>query len=209
MSFLGSSSVKERLKEIIPNGNPENVVCGAYELSVGDEFCSSGSKSKRYTTTKDKFFVLEQGHFAVMITEEIVTIPNDLLGLISVRNRYKSRGLVNISGFHVDPGYSGRIKFSVYNAGGAPIRFEKGSKAFLIWFASFDQSEENPYVNHSANKSLTVDDIDKIKTEVTSLSALNCKLQRVEDYLKIIILPALIALLGVVVKLAIFIIDRM
>lgn len=47
---------------------------------------------------------IEPGEFALMLTDELIHVPEDLVGFISVRFGYKRRGLVNISGFHVDPG---------------------------------------------------------------------------------------------------------
>ncbi|MBR1156195.1 hypothetical protein [Bradyrhizobium sp. JYMT SZCCT0428] len=48
--------------------------------------------------------------------------------------------MVNISGFHVDPGYSGKLLFSVFNAGPSPIHLKRGEQIFPIWLA--DLAEE-------------------------------------------------------------------
>ena len=50
----------------------------------------------------------------------------------------KFRGLVNVSGFHVDPGYRGQLTFSVFNAGPVPVHLKRGQPIFLIWYASLD-----------------------------------------------------------------------
>jgi len=62
-------------------------------------------------------------------------MPDGLLGFITVRFQYKSKGLVNISGFHVDPGFEGRLVFSVYNAGPATVTLRRGERVFSIFFA--------------------------------------------------------------------------
>jgi dCTP deaminase len=46
--------------------------------------------------------------------------------------------LVNVSGFHVDPGYRGQLTFAVFNAGPVPIHLKRGQPIFLIWYASLD-----------------------------------------------------------------------
>jgi hypothetical protein len=38
------------------------------------------------------------------------------MAFISMRTAFKFKGLVNISGFHVDPGYKGKLIFAVFNA---------------------------------------------------------------------------------------------
>jgi dCTP deaminase len=47
--------------------------------------------------------------------------------------------LVNVSGFHVDPGYHGQLTFAVFNAGPVPIHLKRGQPIFLIWYASLDR----------------------------------------------------------------------
>ena len=51
------------------------------------------------------------------MTKESIEVPLDALGLISIRSKYKLKGLINVSGFHVDPGFRGSLVFAVYNAG--------------------------------------------------------------------------------------------
>ena len=63
-------------------------------------------------------------------TREEVRIPSNVLAFISIKASVKFDGLVNISGFHVDPGFHGRLKFSVYNAGSQPIFLQIGQPAF-------------------------------------------------------------------------------
>ena len=50
-------------------------------------------------------FTIPPGQFAFLLTEEVVSVPPDALAFISIRAKTKFRGLVNVSGFHVDPGY--------------------------------------------------------------------------------------------------------
>lgn len=82
------------------------------------------------------------GQFAFLLTEEKISIPPELMGLISIKATYKLKGLVNVSGFHVDPGWNGPLVFTVFNAGPAPIHLERGLPLFLLWIAELDQSSE-------------------------------------------------------------------
>lgn len=67
-------------------------------------------------------------------------MPDSALAFISVRATIKFRGLVNVSGFHVDPGYRGRLVFSVFNAGPGPVHLARGDECFLIWYADLDRA---------------------------------------------------------------------
>lgn len=95
------------------------------------------TRSKRQLGPGDSFAV-PPGQFAFLLTEEVVRVPLDAIAFISIRATIKFCGLVNVSGFHVDPGYDGRLVFSVFNAGPAPVHLERGEACFLIWFASLD-----------------------------------------------------------------------
>jgi dCTP deaminase len=48
-------------------------------------------------------------------------------------------GLINVSGFHVDPGFYGKLIYAVYNAGPSEIHLSRGTEMFLIWFADLDK----------------------------------------------------------------------
>ena len=53
------------------------------------------------------------------------------MAFISIKAKLKFRGLVNVSGFHIDPGYRGKIIFAVFNAGPQPILLRRGQPATL------------------------------------------------------------------------------
>src|SRR5208337_5222667 len=97
------------------------------------------TKSK-ISLAEGQSFTVPPGQFAFLLTEERVTIPPNAIAFISVRAGVKFRGLVNVSGFHVDPGYHGRLVFSVFNAGPAPVHLQRGDDCFLIWYADLDRT---------------------------------------------------------------------
>ena len=70
-------------------------------------------------------------------------MPDNALAFLSIKARTKFRGLINISGFHVDPGYRGTLLFSVVNAGPRPLHLQQGEALFLIWYADLDGRTEN------------------------------------------------------------------
>lgn len=88
-------------------------------------------------------FAIPPGQFAFLLTKEDVAVPDDAIAFLSIKARTKFRGLINISGFHVDPGYRGKLLFSVLNAGPQPVHVRQGDALFLIWYASLDGRTEN------------------------------------------------------------------
>jgi len=108
-----------------------------YFVTPTDDSGDANSLSLK-TMQSGESFAIPPGQLAYVITHETVNIPKNVLAFISIRVSVKWKGLVNVSGFHVDPGYRGRLTFSVYNAGSASIHLRSGDAVFLIWFADLD-----------------------------------------------------------------------
>lgn len=159
--FLTTQEIRERLRKdkIIDYWKPENVKQAHYELHLGDEVYLSTQREPRKLSDAHPYVTIKPGEFALLLTEEEIRMPDDLIGLITIRLKYKRLGLINISGFHVDPGYKGKIMFAVYNAGPHPVTLRKGDSIFMIFFAKLSEKDAKPY-EHGEHK-----EIKKIRPE--------------------------------------------
>jgi len=83
-------------------------------------------------------FYIPPGQFAYLLTKETVTVPGNAMAFISMRTAFKFQGLINVSGFHVDPGYSGKLLYAVFNAGPSPVPITEDELLFKIWFCDLD-----------------------------------------------------------------------
>ena len=155
MSFLGTKKVKELLdsEKVITPYDLQRVIDGAYELSLGREVFTTDSKDKKkeFLTQPKQQITINPGQFALLLSYEVVNIPINKIAFISIKAGIKLRGLVNVSGFHVDPGFKGNLVFSVYNAGSSPISILNEEPCFLIWFAHLElaKDEETSYDKES------------------------------------------------------------
>src|SRR5260370_2259763 len=136
-SFWNSDRIKEEesRREFINTFAGGFVKQSALELALGSEVFITNETIKR-TLAPNEQVSIPPGQFALLLTHEQLNIPNDVIGFISVRYTIKRKGLINVSGFHVDPGYRGRLKFAVYNAGSKHIVLSCGQRVFLIWFSN-------------------------------------------------------------------------
>ncbi|MEQ3727746.1 MAG: hypothetical protein ABNH38_10070 [Tateyamaria sp.] len=117
----------------------KKVEAAGYRLAVGDEYFVNGDgTSKVNRLRKGDSFVIQPGQFAFILTYEKVYISNSSIGFISIRASLKFRGLVNVSGFQVNPGFSGNLVFAVFNAGPKHINIRKGDEIFSLWIADLD-----------------------------------------------------------------------
>lgn len=133
---------------------------------------------------------------------EFVSVPDHAVGFISVRTSEKFKGLVNVSGFHVDPGFKGHLKFSVYNAGNNCICLDYESECFLLWFCSLDKPTEDTWdkKNQAQRCLVTASDHEQLGDRRHSPAALHARIQKLEDSVNaimavgvVIIFPLLIA----------------
>ncbi len=106
------------------------------DLTLGDDVYVTTEKvpMKLNTMGKDGVVSIEPGEFGILMTNEYLFVPWDLMGYISIRLTHKQKGIVNISGFHVDPGYYGRLMFAVFNAGPNNVPLRYNDPVFMIMF---------------------------------------------------------------------------
>jgi dCTP deaminase len=141
MAFWSTQKVRaeqQRLGNLIEPFDPNKVKQGAYELTLSRDVLTSPPTQGPRLDGTGKALEIRPGDFALLYTNEAVTVPSNVIGFISIKAGLKLDGLVNISGFHVDPGFSTRLKFSVHNAGPLPIYLNYDEPAFLIWFSDLD-----------------------------------------------------------------------
>lgn len=148
MSFWSDETWRKLEKDRIPVEpfDETHLEEAKYILAIGDEIYTSSS-SQGNTIRKlsvDEGFAIGPGQFAYILTYETVRLPMDTIGFISINASIKFAGLVNISGFHVDPGYHGRLIFSVFNAGPGTIHLKRGERIFPLWIADLDKATKNP-----------------------------------------------------------------
>jgi dCTP deaminase len=181
--FWSGETLRERLGPLIEPFQPERVDCAAYTLSVGPEiYVSPNDQTADPTTVSVRklapgdAFTIPPGQFAFLLTEEIVSVPADALAFISIRAKTKFRGLVNVSGFHVDPGYRGQLTFAVFNAGPVSIHLKRGQPIFLIWYASLDR-ETALKKDGALHKGIDPELITGIAGELQSFASLSKKIK--------------------------------
>ena len=177
MAFWSTEHLKVRAvkDEIFKPYSESQIKHGAYQLKFGNEYyLTSESPQKKKILGYKEQLVVPPGQFALLLTSEIVQIPSDCIAFISIRAKYKLRGLINVSGFHVDPGFCGRLKFGVYNAGANNVIVDAQSQLFSIWFCNLTGNTSDVYDGDWNNqKELTAEDVMKLQGEV--LSSANLK----------------------------------
>lgn len=205
MAFWSGTKLKVHLPSLISDYADERVDCAAYTLRMGRQYYLSASEADIGTNKVRELasgdsVAIPSGQFAVLLTEETVAVPPGAIGFLSMKTGLKSRGLVNVSGFHVDPGYSAPLRFAVFNAGPSTICVKQGEESFLIWYADLDQEDtvhaKNASQNRTYSRGINSSDVSALGGAVKTVSVLA---EKVSDLEKTQIwMKYLISLLGVV-----------
>ncbi len=183
MPFWSSQTLKARIPadQLVVPYDGSRVVHSAYEMGVGSEAFVTSNPSDKTQVAAGAKIVIPPGQFGLLVTRETVHIPANVIAFISIRAGIKFQGLVNVSGFHVDPGYCGQLKFAVYNAGCRTIVLDQDQRVFMIWFADLDHTDENPYPDRQPpQNAITADDVMRIQGEVASPAVLKKQLDELK-----------------------------
>lgn len=174
MAFLGKKELEDLLPSCIEDYDANHIDNVAYELCLGNEvyLTDSTSGKKEILDDKNSQVVIKPGQFALLLTQETVKLPDNVLAFISIKFSQKIKGLVNISGFHVDPGFNGKIIFSVYNAGPATIVLDKGERYFMIWFSELTSNSDPYQGSHQNQVKISAKQITDLQGELASPNAL-------------------------------------
>jgi len=183
MPFWSSQTLRARLKrdQLVSPFDDSRVVHSAYEMGVGSEAFVTSNPSDSTQVASGAKIVIPPGQFGLLVTRETVRIPVGAIAFISMRASIKFQGLVNVSGFHVDPGYHGQLRFAVYNAGSRTIVLDQDQRVFMIWFADLDFPDDNPYPDRAQGQfAITADDVSRIQGDVASPAVLKKQLDELK-----------------------------
>lgn len=186
MGYLGTEELKKILPTCIDKYDEERIDNVAYELALGDEvfLTNSSSGKKEILDNKNSQVKIMPGQFALLLTDEKVKIPNNRLAFISMKFSQKLKGLINVSGFHIDPGFEGKIIFSVYNAGPTTILLDKGKPYFMLWLAELVGETKTYDGKHNKQNSITGTIIGDLTGELASPNILLERIRANEITLK-------------------------
>jgi len=195
-------SVAERRDE---PGTASRITGIACELTLGNEvFLTSDDVPRKLSNSAQKqpldseYFTIEPGEFAVLIANEYIYLPTNIMGFISMRNRYKQKGLINVSGFHVDPGFRGKLVFTAYNAGPSDVVLKGGEQLFMIMFAEL-KYHAKPYWGKQTT--IPLDTIAGLHGHSVSPRNLDERLKRLETIVTVLIVPLVLALIVALIKI--------
>jgi len=191
--FWSGETLLARLPGLSADFRPESVDCNAWTLTVGKKIyitpTAAAAKSGSHTIRNlndGESFQIPPGQFAFLQTAECVRVPASAMAFISMKASIKLKGLINVSGFHVDPGFDGVLIFTVYNAGPSPIHLHQGQSCFLIWFASLDNELTKYKKNSPSNWQVDGNSVGSIAGQQQTFDDISTRLHEAEKRIEFI-----------------------
>ena len=159
MSYLPDHEIKLLGERLITPFRPENVEPASVDLCLSDELMvprtphnmacvdlNGPSTVMQEVSISKHGFVLHPGEFALGCTEEMVTLPDNIVGKIVGKSSLERFGLaINLSAGWIDPGFRGRVTFGMLNMLRVPIVMRAGKKCCQITFAYTNSDVSNAY----------------------------------------------------------------
>lgn len=171
-----------------------------YKLRLGNQAYLSTDDTPR-RLKPGEFITIKPGDFALLITKEDLDIPSNVMAFISMRFDYKQKGLINVSGFHVDPKYQGKLIFSAFNAGPRDIVLRESDRVFMIFFEKLKGEIEGK--GPEGYDYIPAELVEQIRGKSATLASNATRLDKLEFYLKVvggILITILSLILGVILK---------
>ena len=115
---------------------PKEEVANQLDRVMSDEICIADGDA----------FILHPGEFALSVTYEKVTLPDDIVGWLDGRSSLARLGLmVHVTAHRIDPGWSGRIVLEFYNSGKLPLALRPHMTIAALNFETLTAPAIRPY----------------------------------------------------------------
>lgn len=131
--------------KIIENGSINN--CGAlkYDFTLSDEILKSDFsapvKFDELSVEERRKALIQPGEVVYVLTREKVNLPSDMYMSLSANRSMSECGVLTLGGFAVDPGYSGRLMFGLYNYSSTPFTLIPNAKLIGGIFYQLNENE--------------------------------------------------------------------
>ena len=111
-----------------------------FRLSARYSYGSPIDASKLSETDKQGLSV-EPGEVVFVLTEERLTLPENMVAQLSPKRKLSHAGILTLGGFTIDPRYVGRLLLGLFNFSSTPFPLIPGKKVIAATFYKLEGSE--------------------------------------------------------------------
>ncbi|HWW94882.1 MAG TPA: hypothetical protein VN375_16055 [Vicinamibacteria bacterium] len=125
---------------------PECVKQACYELRASTIFYETGSgrEDMRVELGAEAVYILRPQSYVTIISMESIELPTNVMGRVLTKGQLFSIGLLPVNTY-ADPGFSGRLGITVYNASYRHLIIKPGQAIAKIEFSVLPKAVVRPY----------------------------------------------------------------
>ena len=150
----------------------------SYDLRIGPVAALASSHGKVDVREKG-FLEMAPGDFAIVVSEETLTLDNRHTGRFSLRNKWAYRGLIANTDPQIGPGFTGRLSVGLTNLTDKSIALSHLDDFLQVEFHRLSESAKNRCSDgHSGQSALSNEELETVLgREVISLSEMHATMQ--------------------------------
>lgn len=154
MAVLSRELIEKLVKSEVLGIEPfysDGIQPASYDLRLGTTILVTpirrGEEGRPIDLDKErgKQYMIRPGEFVAVLTEERLSLPDDICGRFGVKSSLARKGLVAFGGIQIDPGFVGRLAISLFNVGPEDIELKLGEPTFTVEFHRLEEPTKNPY----------------------------------------------------------------
>jgi deoxycytidine triphosphate deaminase len=191
--MLNDLALKELYKDLLPD-EPGQTDASAYlkdspvqpaslDLRVGDIYVPGVERDKNGGLDKPKdSHILDAGQTAVIFTKETLNVPDNLGAIGFPPTNISDKGILMTNPGHVDPGFSGKLSFTVINMGQEPFPVRRGDIIVTLVFfrlpgpAYRSYNQRNPSPEPGEKHDLNEDRLGRLAPDMLNI---DCRVRKI------------------------------
>jgi dCTP deaminase len=171
LAILADNQIRELVKNNklkIENFDENLLQPCSYDIRLGKEVFIASEDGERFLGEGESFKI-SPGDYVIVTTHERLELPLNIYGRVGLKTTLSLKGLINLSGPHVDPGFKGALYLGLSNFGPRPITLRAGDPAFTIEFEELHEPASASYKGRMQNQqhipSFLIDQLRGLHTE--------------------------------------------
>jgi dCTP deaminase len=137
------------------------------DLHIGGIYVPGAKPGRPGSAQNPRLHVkLKTGQTAIIVTAETVTLPADIAAVGFPPSHVSGKGLLMTNPGHVDPGYSGQLRFTVINMAREDYRLDSGDMIVTVLLFKLERGVDKDYAaRFGLGTHVTQDEIDVLSPD--------------------------------------------
>ncbi|WP_081785759.1 dCTP deaminase domain-containing protein [Halomonas sp. BC04] len=146
MATLADNDIEARMDagNLIVKGSRSQIGAACYELRMGNTYYDLTEADTPIDASATGDVLIKPGHRVVLITQEELTIPKDIIARVSSKGSLFSIGLTPVSTY-ADPGFHGNLGIVTQNTSENYITLPVGEPIAKVDFSMLTREAKKPY----------------------------------------------------------------